>query len=376
MQPLLIVKDDRFSEHLDRIPHLESHRRIRAIYSVLDDPSLRGRWQPVDPRPATPEELALVHTPQHIQRIAQSAGKPMTSFDLDTQASEKSYDVARLAVGGVFNLLDEIWRGAAKRGLALVRPPGHHAEADKAMGFCLFNNVALGARYLQERHAAGRIMIVDIDAHHGNGIQRAFYGTDRVLYVSLHQFPAYPGTGNLGEVGRGRGEGFTVNVPLGKGHGDLDFARIIYFLLNPLAEAYRPEILLVPCGFDLYLHDRLGGMRVTPEGYALIVFFLLDIAERLCNGRIAFVMEGGYSLRGLRECGLRVLQELCDVATLSRRRVEKVTACRPSPDLDPAKGHRSSEGLLANPSCPSINSVRPGRSKRCACGFKFAATLV
>ena len=179
-------------------------------------------------------------------------------------------------------------------------------------------------------------MIVDIDAHHGNGTQAAFYRSNDVLYFSFHQFPAYPGSGNLGEVGQGNGEGYTVNVPLGKGHGDQDFARIIYFLLNPIADAFRPEMILVSCGFDLYLKDRLCGMRVTPAGYALLTFFLLEIAERVCKGRILFTMEGGYSLQGIKECGLRVMQELCDIPTLTRKDIQKTTGVNTS-SLTPLK---------------------------------------
>jgi acetoin utilization deacetylase AcuC-like enzyme len=325
MHPLLVIDDERFTQHLEQVPHLENARRIRAIRSALNDPTLNGKWSELEPRLASKDELALVHTADHIERVAQTAEKPLFSFDLDTQTTAKSYDVSRLGVGGVFSLLDAIWNGKSNRGFACIRPPGHHAEPGKAMGFCLFNNIALGARYLKERYSVGRIMIVDIDVHHGNGIQSAFYDTDEVLYVSLHQFPCYPGTGNFGEVGRGRGEGFTVNVPLGKGHGDRDLAGIIHYMLNPLALAYHPDMILVSCGFDLYMHDPLGGMMVTPKGYALITFFLLDIAQKVCNGRIAFVMEGGYSLKGVRECGLRVMQELCDVPTLNRREIEKVT---------------------------------------------------
>ncbi|MCJ7597004.1 MAG: histone deacetylase [Desulfobacterales bacterium] len=329
MQPLLIARDERFGAHLEKIPHLESPKRIKAIHAVLDDPSLKGKWREVRPREATVEELALVHTPDYIARVASTAGKALTSFDLDTQASEKSYAVARLGVGAVFNLLEEIQAGNGRRGFACIRPPGHHAEPDKAMGFCLFNNVALGARYLTENGMAGRVMIVDIDLHHGNGTQAAFYERDDVLFVSMHQFPCYPGTGNYGEVGRGKGEGFTVNVPLRKGLGDEDFARIIYFLVNPLAQAYEPDMILVSCGFDLYHHDPLGGMNVTPEGYGLITFLLLGIAEKVCEGRIAFVMEGGYSLRGIRECGLRVIQELCGISNVRGRSMDRVVGSSP-----------------------------------------------
>ena len=324
ISPVLVVKDERFVQHLEKMPHIESYRRIQAAFSIFENKTLSGRWLEIEPRLASPEELGLVHTPEHIAGISASAGKPLTSFDLDTHASAKSYDTARLAVGAVFSLIDEIQKGNAKRGVAFVRPPGHHAEPNRAMGFCLFNNVALGARYLQTRYDVERVMIIDIDAHHGNGTQAAFYETDTVLNVSVHQFPFYPGTGNVGETGAGNGEGYTVNIPLGKGCGDKDFSRILHFFITPLAQAYAPEILLISCGFDLYLHDPLCGMRVTPVGYGLMTYFLLEMAERICNGRIIFVMEGGYNLRGIRECGLRVLQELCDVPTLSRKQIEKI----------------------------------------------------
>ncbi|HEX5681401.1 MAG TPA: hypothetical protein VFX82_11260, partial [Desulfobacterales bacterium] len=262
-----VVCDDRFTLHLANIFHLENAKRCEAIRSVLEDPSLSGKLTRIAPRPATPEELAWVHTPAYIARVAATAGRPLTSFDLDTQTTERSYETACLAAGAVFNLVEEIWSGRIQRGFAAVRPPGHHAEPDRGMGFCLFNNTALGARYLLRRHGLKRIMVVDIDAHHGNGTQAAFYDTDEVLCVSIHQFPGFPGTGKLGEVGRGKGEGYTVNVPLRKGHGDGDFLCILHFLVRPLARAYQPEIILVPCGFDLWLHDRLAEMRVSAEGY-------------------------------------------------------------------------------------------------------------
>jgi acetoin utilization deacetylase AcuC-like enzyme len=330
MQPVLIVRDERYARHLEGIPHLESSKRVKAIHSVLNDPSLQGKWREVAAREASPEELAWVHQPEYIARVASSAGKPLTSFDLDTQATAESYDVARLCVGGVFSLLDAMWQGKGKRGFACVRPPGHHAEPGRAMGFCLFNNVALGAEYLRRIYSVRKIMIVDIDLHHGNGTQTAFYGTDEVLFVSMHHFPCYPGTGNFGEVGTGKGEGFTVNIPLSKGHGDEDYGRVIYFLVNPLAQAFRPEMIFVSCGFDLYLYDRLGAMRVTPDGYGLLTFFLLSIAEEVCGGRIAFVMEGGYSLRGIRECGLRVMQGLCGVTPMNPKQIDRVIGSSPN----------------------------------------------
>ncbi|UCF93310.1 MAG: histone deacetylase [Desulfobacterales bacterium] len=328
VQPVQVIRSAEFARHLEQVFHLENAKRLHAMHSVLQHPSLASKWSEAAPRLATPEELAWVHTPEYIERIAQTAGQTLTALDLDTQTTAKSYEVARLAVGSVFSLLDKLWDGEAQRGFACIRPPGHHAEPDKAMGFCLFNNTALGACYLRHRHGAARVMIVDIDAHHGNGIQAAFYDSAQVLYVSLHRFPGYPGTGNFGEVGRGDGEGFTVNVPLTNGHGDQDFAEIIQLLVRPLARQYQPAALLVACGFDLYLHDRLGGMRVTPEGYALITALLVEIAEQSCDGRIAFIMEGGYSIKGIQECGLRVMQELCRLPTLNRNAIDRIKALR------------------------------------------------
>ena len=295
---------------------------------------------------ATREELAWVHTPAYIERVAQTEGRPLTSFDLDTQTTEHSYATACLAAGAVFNLVEEIWSGRIQRGFAAVRPPGHHAEPDRGMGFCLFNNTALGARYLQRRHGLKRIMLVDIDAHHGNGAQTIFYDTDEVLCVSIHQFPGFPGTGKLGEVGRGKGEGYTVNVPLRKGHGDADFLCILHFLVRPLALAYQPEIILVPCGFDLWVHDRLAEMRVSAEGYGLMTALLADIAAEVCGGRIAFVMEGGYSAEGIRECGRRVLQSLCRPSPSNLETPAARRRRHPRPDRRPEKGHRDPPRVL------------------------------
>jgi len=325
-----VACDDRFTDHLANVFHLENAKRYEAIRSVMADPSLSAKLTRIAPRPATEEELAWVHTPAYIARVAATAGRPLTAFDLDTQTTAKSYETARLAAGAVFRLVEAICSGRIQRGFAAIRPPGHHAEPDRGMGFCLFNNTALGARYLQRRHGLKRIMVVDIDAHHGNGTQAVFYDTDEVLCVSIHQFPGFPGTGKLGEVGRGRGEGYTVNVPLRKGHGDTDFLCILHWLVRPLASAYRPEIILVPCGFDLWLHDRLAEMRVSAEGYGLITALLADIAAEACNGRIAFIMEGGYSAEGIRECGLRVLQSLCRPSPSNLEALHKIAGEDPS----------------------------------------------
>ncbi len=323
-RPVLVVSDDRYARHLEGIFHLENAKRAQAMQSLLEDTAVKGRWSALPPRLAREEELAYVHTPGHIDFIASTAGRPLFSIDLDTQTTERTYEVARLAAGGVFRLVEEIWSGSSPRGLALVRPPGHHAEPDRAMGYCIFNNAALGARYLQENHGLERIMIVDLDVHHGNGTQNVFYETDKVLYFSLHQFPFYPPTGGLGEVGRGRGEGYTFNVPLPSGETDSTFADVINHLVRALARQYRPQIVLVSCGFDLYHRDPGSRMKATPEGYGLMAHLLIEIAEEVCQGRIAFIAEGGYSLTGIRECGRQVMRELCGIKTFGPGRIERM----------------------------------------------------
>lgn len=321
-----ICLDVRCRRHLEGIFHLESPARFDAIREAIEDPSLADKLTFLPARPATLEELRWVHTPEHIARVARAAERPLTSFDLDTQAGVHSWEAACLAAGAVFVLLEEIWSGRLQRGFAAVRPPGHHAEADRAMGFCLFNNAALGARYLQRCHGVRRLLIVDLDAHHGNGIQQAFYDTPEVLFVSLHQFPGFPGTGKLGETGIGRGEGFTVNVPLPPGCGDEEYLSVLQHLVCPIARAYRPEMILVPVGFDLWVRDRLAGMRVSPEGFGWMTSLLADLASELCEGRLAFIMEGGYSAEGIRACSLRLLQALCRPSPSNLEVLERVAA--------------------------------------------------
>lgn len=305
-----IVRHEIFKEHLANYPHVESPKRLEAIYAMLDEADMSGKFVAVSPRPANYEELGWIHSKSHIDRVASTDGKLHTSLDPDTQTTTQSFQAARLAVGGVLNLVDRIYDGTIKNGFALVRPPGHHAERDRAMGFCLFNNVAYGAFYAVNTYGARRVLIVDWDLHHGNATQKSFYETPNVLYFSTHQFPYYPGTGALKEVGRGDGIGYTVNVPLWPGHGDGDFHQIFKAILVPIADSFKPDFILVSAGFDTYYHDPLGGMRVTPQGYAVLTRMLMDLAEKHCSGRLAFTLEGGYHLLGLRDSIKAVLKEL------------------------------------------------------------------
>ena len=248
------------------------------------------------PRPATREELLRVHAADHVDAIARTSGRAVM-LDPDTFTSPESAEIAALAAGAAVQAVDHaIDRKEAA--FALVRPPGHHAERDRAMGFCLFNNIAVAAAHAQQRGLA-RIAVVDIDVHHGNGTQWIFYDNPRVLYVSTHQYPFYPGTGAANEVGTGEGRGFTFNVPLEMGATDADYALVYREAVIPVLHEFAPDVILVSAGFDAHERDPLASMRVTTEGYGSVVRQLVDAAT---NGSIAFVTEGGYDLGALSDC--------------------------------------------------------------------------
>ena len=272
----------------------------------------------VKPRPATREELETVHSPVYIDLIASTAGKPYVRLDPDTSTCAKSYEAALLAAGGLLELIKVVMQGKLNNGFALVRPPGHHAERDRAMGFCLFNNVAIGAHYALQSFSLQRILIVDWDVHHGNGTQNSFYEDPRVLYFSTHRYGFYPGTGAATDVGRGRGEGFTVNVPLSSGTGDADYGILFEKLLKPIALEYRPQLILVSAGFDTHYNDPLGGMEVTERGFARMTQILMEIAEATAQGKLALTLEGGYNVTAERRSVKAVLEELSQALPLDK----------------------------------------------------------
>jgi len=305
-----IVKDRRYLRHGGEFTHPETPQRLVAIYDMLDNPDMAWKFTGIDARHATREELARVHRPSYIDFIAATAGKEMTMLDPDTVATAETYDTACLAAGGVMNAIDSVMAQETDNAFALIRPPGHHAQPADAAGFCIFNTTAVGARHALARHGMARVLIVDWDLHHGNGTAEIFYEDRQVLYFSTHQSPGYPGTGSLEEIGKGPGLGYTINVPLRPGANDSFYVRVFRELLAPVARRFRPEIILVSAGFDIYIGDPLGEMKVTPEGFACLTRILLTLAEECCDGRLVLVLEGGYNVQGLTKSVRAVLQEL------------------------------------------------------------------
>ena len=252
------------------------------------------------PRPATRSELLRVHGEAHLATIDKTAGRAV-SLDPDTYTSPDSRDVALLAAGAAIGGVETVVQSRATRVLALVRPPGHHAERDRAMGFCLYNNIAAAAAHALTL-GIERVAIVDYDVHHGNGTQWIFYDDPRVLYVSTHQFPFYPGTGAADEVGRGDGVGFTLNVPLEAGSTDGDYADVFNALVIPVVDQFRPGLVLVSAGYDAHERDPLARMRLSTGGYAGLTTVLCNAADRHCQGRVVVVTEGGYDVTALKAC--------------------------------------------------------------------------
>lgn len=294
-----IVRDPVYLLHEMGRYHPENPRRLEVIYGMIDKAGSSLKLKEIPVRAATEEELAMNHSGRYVQAIAATAGRPHTFLDPDTSTCGDSWDAATKAAGGLMNLVDAVVKGDVRNGFGLVRPPGHHAEWNRAMGFCLFNNVAIAARHALNRHGMKRVAIVDWDLHHGNGTQNAFYEDPRVLFISTHQSPHYPGTGAIRETGHGEGQGYTVNVPLNAGAGDPEYVAIFHLLVTPLLEAFKPELILVSAGFDAHELDPLGGMSLTDQGYEQMVKILMDCAANLCSGRLALTLEGGYDLQAL-----------------------------------------------------------------------------
>ena len=309
MERTAVVVDREYLKHLPGDFHPERPERVQVLLDLAAhlEPA---RFRLLAPRTAARIDVEQTHGADHVRRLEATSTVNQYALDGDTVTSRDSFAVALLAVGGFLNLLDVIAAKENPNGIALVRPPGHHALRDRAMGFCLFNTMAIGAEYLKRSHGAKRIMIVDWDVHHGNGTQDAFYDDRSVFFVSMHQYPFYPGTGAVTEIGAGAGAGYTMNVPLPAGCADREYLEVLQNLIVPAAEKFRPEWILVSAGFDPHRRDPLGGMDVTEQGFGLMARTLIAQARQLAEGRIAFLLEGGYDLAALRDSVAAVLAEL------------------------------------------------------------------
>jgi acetoin utilization deacetylase AcuC-like enzyme len=304
-----IVIDPRYREHDTGSGHPERPERLLSVESALQD------WQGaplerVDARIAVEDEIRAAHSGDLYARIRDTQRVARARIDADTTTCDRSFEVALLAAGGLIELVDAVTTRAHANGFAFVRPPGHHATATQAMGFCLFNNVAVAAKHLQQRHGIERVAIIDWDLHHGNGTEAIFYDDPSVLYVSLHQFPQYPGTGAVTDIGRGPGLGYNVNVPLSAGVGDEGYLLAFEEIVAPVLRQFAPQFILVSAGFDCHWRDPLGAMQVTEKGFLGMTRSLLAVAEEVAGGRIAAVLEGGYDLDAIRGSTEAVLGEL------------------------------------------------------------------
>jgi acetoin utilization deacetylase AcuC-like enzyme len=294
---LVLVSSKRFVDHVTPAGHPERPERAQVLEAVALAFKEQG-GEVVEPRSATDDDLLRVHTREHVDAIVATRGKA-TMIDADTFTSPDSDEIARLAAGAVLTGIDRALDGPkGSRSLVLVRPPGHHAEADRAMGFCLYSNVAVGAAYARSRGCA-RVAIVDYDVHHGNGTQWIFYEDPTVLFVSSHQYPFYPGTGAASEKGRGAGHGFTLNIPLDAGAKDDEIERNYAAQVIPAVRNFKPDLLLISAGFDAHEMDPLGQLRMTTEGFGRLTKMLIDLANGVCEGRAVLVTEGGYDLKAL-----------------------------------------------------------------------------
>jgi acetoin utilization deacetylase AcuC-like enzyme len=295
-----LVYDPRYLEHDMGMGHPESPNRLRAIMQQLEQRGTMAQLTRIEPRMAEDEWITKVHTAAYLASLKQHApASGRVSLDPDTSMSPGSLTAAYLAAGGALAGIDAMMAKQVDQVFCAVRPPGHHAEANRAMGFCLLNNVAIAARYAQKKHGLSRVLIVDWDVHHGNGTQHSFEDDPSVLFFSTHQFPHYPGTGRESERGRGAGEGYTINVPMETGEGDDEYRAIFHKVLVPAAEEFKPELVIISAGFDAHKDDPLASMGLTESGYAELTGIVAGIAKRHAQGRILSSLEGGYNLTAL-----------------------------------------------------------------------------
>ena len=323
-----IVKGEIFLKHIPGEGCPDTPQRLKSIYSMLNDSDMQGFFIDVLPQKADKEIILLFHSPEYFEKIAETKGKELIAFTADTHAGADTFDAALYAAGGLIKAISQVAAKKIDNAFALIRPPGHHAEKSRAMGYCLFNHIAVGALYAQKKLNLSKILIIDWDIHHGNGTQHAFERDPTVLFFSVHQAGLFPGTGIFTETGIGAGEGYTINLPIPKGYGDAEYTAIFERLLAPVAEQFAPELILVSAGFDTHKDDPMGGMRMTTSGFAAIAASIKRIADKVCGGKMVCSLEGGYNLDKLPGIVKAVLKEMagitcCDVGAMAAKADKK-----------------------------------------------------
>lgn len=292
--------------------HPERMERLVYITKILKGENFAGHFEYITPEPAAVDDIALIHDRDYISSVKTACMMNRSSLDMDTYIVPESYEIALKSAGGALAGLSLIMEGKYKKVFSLGRPPGHHAEKNRAMGFCLFNNIAIAARVAQEKYNINKVAIIDWDVHHGNGTQNSFYHSKDVLFFSLHQSPGYPGTGSAREIGAGEGEGYTINVPLPGGCGDDVYMNVFEEILLPVLDEYQPELIMISAGQDAYHRDPLAGMHLTYKGYHRMAEALRNAAEKHTAGRILVCMEGGYHLEGQANAVFHAMNSLAD----------------------------------------------------------------
>lgn len=291
------------------IGHPERPERVESIKTALEENNYWSEYPHLDSITVPEEVLLAIHTPDYLKALEEVCRKGI-HYDADTYTRPESWELAHNSVGGAAAVASAVWDGSAQRGFALNRPPGHHATSQRAMGFCLLNNVAIAAQNLVQLYGAQRLAIIDLDLHHGNGTQDIFYFREDVFYLSTHQYPHYPGTGWLNETGDGPGEMQTANIPIPPYSGDYAFFTVMDEVILPLLDRFQPEMILVSYGFDPHFADPLGSLQLTSKGYGKLIKSLVLWADENCQGRISLYLEGGYDLIAAKECSLAVVAAL------------------------------------------------------------------
>jgi acetoin utilization deacetylase AcuC-like enzyme len=317
MTETAVVFTPKYLDHKTGLGHPESPARLRVIMRKLNKSDLfeTGKCSLVEPKPASVEDVELVHESDYIQLVQRVCASGGGLLDLgDTVVSSESFEVALLAVGGAVKAVDLVMAGKFRNAFALVRPPGHHAGSYYALGFCIFNNTAVAAAHLLRHFNLERILIFDVDSHHGNGTQEIFYDSDKVLYVSLHQDPVeFPGTGFVDEVGEGKGLGYTVNVPFPFRINDQIYLKAFNQIVVPIIQQYKPQFILVSTGFDNHYTDPVASLSLSTLSYVKIFGKVLELASEFCAGKLVAVLEGGYSLRFLGRMAVSVIARMAEV---------------------------------------------------------------